>query len=181
MFTVNIKVKNKDPKAYEKLKKRLLAMSSKKVVAGFPKGKLNNPHYEGSKGHPGASIIDVAIWNEFGTYNIPRRDFLNPASAKWQEYFKQMVEENQEEIVTGKLKIDNFLKTMGEAGAEFIRSSIIKLDTPPNAPITIEGGWMKNKKSGKPFKVKGKKSSNPLVDTGDLSKAPTYEIRRKDA
>lgn len=180
MFTVKIKVKEKDPRAFDKLKKRLEKISSKKVVAGFPKGKLNNAHYEGSKNHPGPSIIDVAIWNEFGTYNIPRRDYMGPASEKWNEYFKLMVEENQDDIISGKLNIDNFLNAMGQAGAEFISESIVKLNTPANAPITIEGGWMKNKKSGKPFKVKGKKSSNPLVDTGDLSKAPIHEIRRKD-
>ena len=180
MFTVNIKVKNKDPKALEKLKKRLNQISSKKVVAGFPKGKLNAPHYEGSNGRPGPSIIDVAIWNEFGTYNIPRRDFMKIASEKWNEYFKEQVEAQQDDIISGKLNIDNFLNTMGQAGAEFISDAIVKLDSPPNAPITIEGGWMKNKKSGKPFKVKGKKSTNPLVDTGDLSKAPVHEIRRKD-
>lgn len=180
MFTVEIKVKNKNPNAYKQLKKRLLNMSNKKVVAGFPKGKLNNPHYEGSKGHPGPSIIDVAIWNEFGTYNIPRRDFMSIASKKWQEYFTAMVEQYQDEIVDGTIDIDMFLKTMGEAGAEYIREAITKISTPANAPITIEGGWMKNKKSGKPFKVKGKGSTNPLVDTGDLSKAPTYELRRKE-
>lgn len=165
MFTVNIKVKNKDPKALEKIKKRLTAISSKKVVAGFPKGKLNNAHYEGSKNHPGPSIIDVAIWNEFGTKDIPRRDFMGMASQKWQEYFSQMVEENQDDIISGKMNIDNFLNTMGQAGAEFISESIVKLRTPPNAPSTIRH------KGGK---------SNPLVDTGDLSKAPIHEIRRKD-
>lgn len=180
MFTVNLKIQNKNPNAYKDLKKRLLKMSSKKVVAGFPKGKLNNPHYEGSKGHPGPSIIDVAIWNEFGTYNIPRRDFMGIATKKWQEYFTAMVEEYKPDIIDGTIDIDTFLNIMGQAGADLISEAIVKLTTPANAPITVHGGWMKNKKSGKPFKVKGKKSSNPLVDSGDLSKAPIYELRNKN-
>lgn len=48
-----------------------------------------------------------------------------------------------------------------------------------NAGITIEGGWMRNKKSGKPFKVKGKGSNRPLIDTGNLRNAITYAVRRK--
>ena len=164
MFSVKIKVKNKNPEAYDKLKKRLLHMSEKKVVAGFPKGKLNNPHYEGSKNHAGPSIIDVAIWNEFGTNNIPRRDFMSIATKKWQEYFSLMVEQYKDEIISGKIDIDTFLNLMGEAGAEFISEAIVKLSDPPNAPATI----------------KRKGSSNPLVDTGDMSKAPTYELRNKE-
>ena len=139
-------------------------MSSKKVVCGFPKGKLNNPHYEGSKNNAGPSIIDVAIWNEFGTQNIPRRDFMGMATKAWQQYFSAMVEQYKPDIISGNIDMDMFLKLMGEAGAEFISQAIIKLRIPPNAKSTIR------QKGGR---------SNPLVDTGDLSKAPTYEIRKK--
>ena len=119
----------------------------------------------------------MAIWNNYGI-GVPRRNFMTPAALEWQKYFELMVEMSQNEIVTGTINVDNFLNAMGEKGAEFIREAIVKLDTPENAPITIEGGWMA--KNGKTFKVIGKKSSNPLVDSGDLSKAPTYKIRIKN-
>lgn len=162
MFTVNIKVKQKNPGALKALQKRLEQISRKRVVAGFPKGKLNNPHYEPEDGKPGPSIIDVAIWNNFGI-RVPRRDFMTPASQEWQKYFEQMVEMSREEIINGEIDIDNFLNLMGQAGAEFISEAIVRLRRPPNSPRTIAK----------------KKSSNPLVDSGDLSKAPTYEIRIK--
>jgi hypothetical protein len=38
----------------------------------------------------------------------------------------------------------------------------------PNAPITIHGGWMLNKVTGKPIYIKGKHSERPLIDTGSL-------------
>ena len=75
--------------------------------------------------------------------------------------------------------ISRIADAAAEAGAEFIRDAIVKLRTPPNAPITIKGGWMK--KNGKSFKVIGKKSTVPLVDSGDMSKAPIYELRTKTA
>jgi hypothetical protein len=163
MFTVNVKITEKNPGAYKALKKRLEQISRKRVVAGFPKGKLNNPHYEPEDGKPGPSIIDVAIWNNFGI-GVPRREFMNPASQEWQKYFQQMVEASSQEIANGEIDIDNFLNLMGQAGAEFISEAIVKLRRPPNALATIER----------------KKSSNPLVDSGDLSKAPVYEIRIKN-
>lgn len=162
MFTVNIKVKQKNPGALKALQKRLEKISRKRVVAGFPKGKLNNPHYEPEDGKPGPSIIDVAIWNNFGI-RVPRRDFMTPASQEWQKYFEQMVEMSRDEIINGEIDIDNFLNLMGQAGAEFISEAIVRLRRPPNSPYTIAK----------------KKSSNPLVDSGDLSKAPIYEIRIK--
>ena len=182
MFTVNIKIKDKNPDFYKKIAKHVKKVSRRRVVAGFPKGRLNHPHYEGANGKPGPSIIDVAIWNNFGVpeMNIPRRDFMTPASKKWKEKFEESVKAVQEEIIQGKFEIDTFLGIMGEDGAEIIREEITKLQTPPNAPITIEGGWMRNKKSGKPFKVQGKGSSNPLVDSGDMSKAPTWELRERE-
>ena len=164
MFTVNVKITEKNPGAYKALKKRLEQISRKRVVAGFPKGKLNNPHYEPEDGKPGPSIIDVAIWNNFGI-GVPRRNFMTPASEEWRKYFEQMVALSQDEIIEGTLDIDNFLNTMGEAGAEFVSNAIIKLKQPPNSPVTIAL----------------KKSSNPLVDSGDMSKAPIYELRTKTA
>ena len=163
MFTVNVKVKQKNPGALKALQKRLEQISRKRVVAGFPKGKLNNPHYEPEDGKPGPSIIDVAIWNNFGI-RVPRRDFMTPASQEWQKYFEKMVEMSRDEIINGEIDIDNFLNLMGQAGAEFISEAIVRLRRPPNSPRTIAK----------------KKSSNPLVDSGDLSKAPIYEIRMKN-
>jgi len=158
MFTVNVSVKNTNPNVYKQLKKRLEQISRKQVVAGFPKGKLNSPYYDN-----GASIIDVAIWNEFGTDFIPRRDFMGPAAEKWNEYFKLKVEERKDEIITGKIDIDQFLDEMGIQGAEFISGSIVALRKPPNAPSTI----------------RRKGSDNPLVDTGALHRSTLHEIRMK--
>lgn len=162
MFTVKIKVKEKNPEKLAALKKRMADISRHKVVAGFPKGRLNNPHYEGEKGKPGPSIIDVAIWNNFGI-NVPRRDFMTPATKLWQKYIEQQVASFQEDIVSGAMDIQMFLNLMGQAGAEFISDAIVKLQEPPNSPVTIER----------------KKSSNPLVDSGDMSKAPIHEIRSR--
>ncbi|MBR1821501.1 MAG: hypothetical protein IJ769_07760 [Clostridia bacterium] len=49
----------------------------------------------------------------------------------------------------------------------------------PNAGITVEGGWMWNRIAHKPFKVKGKGSSTPLIDTGSLRSSITHVIEGK--
>ena len=56
------------------------------------------------------------------------------------------------------------------------RSSEVR---PPNAPVTLTGGWIRNPVSGKPVKVKGKSGTTPLVDTGQLYNDFDFEIREK--
>ena len=158
MFTV--KTRMSDPEYFEKLKKNIKKLREKKVVAGFPKGKLNAPHYENSDKADKPSIIDVAIWNNFGI-GVPRRDFMTPSSKRWNEKIQEYVDELGTDLVDGKIDADKFLDFIGQIGAEIISDEIIKLDTPPNAPETIAR----------------KKSSNPLVDTGDMARAPRWEIR----
>jgi len=56
------------------------------------------------------------------------------------------------------------------------RSSEVR---PPNAPVTLTGGWIRNPVSGKPVKVKGKSGTTPLVDTGQLYNDFDFEIKEK--
>ena len=160
MFTVDIKAEASDPAAIKKLQKRAKEIARKTVAVGFPKGKLNAPHYEGEDGKPGPSIIDVAIWNNFGI-GVPRRDFMTPATEKWKVFCNELINSMKMEILEGKISIEDVLNLAGQKGADIISEEIIKLREPPNSPATIER----------------KKSSNPLVDSGDMSKAPIHEIR----
>ena len=160
MFTISVKTVQKNPEFLKELKKRAQEIARKKIAVGFPKGRLNAPHYEPEGNEPGPSIIDVAIWNNFGL-GVPRRDFMTPATQKWETYCEETVESLKEDIIAGNINIDDVLGILGQKGADLISDEIIALREPPNSPATIER----------------KKSSNPLVDSGDMSKAPTYEIR----
>ena len=71
------------------------------------------------------------------------------------------------------------LAEAGQAGADGIRAYIDKGVPPPNAPITLEGGWMRNPVSGKPVHVEGKSGTTPLVDTGQLYREFDWEIGEK--
>ena len=71
------------------------------------------------------------------------------------------------------------LEDAGRAGTEGIHAYIDQGIPPPNSPITLSGGWMRNPVSGKPVKVKGKSGTTPLVDTGQLYNDFDYEIRGK--
>ena len=75
--------------------------------------------------------------------------------------------------------ITSALEDAGKAGVDGIHAYIDKGILPPNSPITLSGGWMRNPVSKKPVRIKGKSGTTPLVDTGQLYNDFDWEIREK--
>jgi len=75
--------------------------------------------------------------------------------------------------------VTSALEDAGKAGVDGIHAYIDKGIPPPNSPITLKGGWMRNPVSKKPVKVKGKSGTTPLVDTGQLYNDFDWEITGK--
>ncbi len=68
-----------------------------------------------------------------------------------------------------------------QAGVDGIHAYIDAGIPPPNAPITLTGGWMRNPASGKAVKVKGKSGTKTMVDTGQLYNDFDWEITGKNS
>ena len=75
--------------------------------------------------------------------------------------------------------VTSALEDAGKAGVDGIHTYIDEGIPPPNSPITLSGGWMRNPVSGKPMKVKGKSGTTTLVDTGQLYNDFDWEITGK--
>ncbi len=75
--------------------------------------------------------------------------------------------------------VTSALEDAGRAGVDGIHAYIDKGIPPPNSPITLSGGWMRNPVSKKPVHIKGKSGTTPLVDTGQLYNDFDWEIRGK--
>ena len=71
------------------------------------------------------------------------------------------------------------LEESGQAGVDGIHAYIDAGIPPPNAPVTLTGGWIRNPVSGKPVKVQAKSGTTPLVDTGQLYNDFDWEIKQK--
>ena len=164
---LSVETKQTHPNYSYDLQTVIKDLTSKKVVAGFPKGKLNTPHYEFKWARrkeknkpPYPSIIDVAIKNNFGI-GVPRREFMAEAAKQWQKYWNEKFEMVQDGMVRGHMNVEKFLDTMGIKGASIISNTIRDWTTPPNSRFTVA--------------MKG--DNNPLVDSGDMKNAPRHEIR----
>ena len=60
------------------------------------------------------------------------------------------------------------LEDAGQRGADGIREFIDAGISPPNAPVTLSGGWIYNRVAKKGVLVSGKSGSTPMKDTGAL-------------
>ncbi len=72
------------------------------------------------------------------------------------------------------------LESVGEAGVKAIRDYIEAGVPPPNAPLTVSGGWIRNRISHKPVYVEGKGFNKPLYDTGQLYNDFDYEVKKRE-
>ncbi len=154
------------------LKKVLTELKSVKVLVGIP---------DSGTGSRGISNAELAFIHSHGSpiNHIPARPFLEPAiedpktmeriTECMKNAFEQMVEGNRAEAISE-------LHKAGIYGENAAKDYFGSANLAPNAPITVEGGWMRNRVSGKPFKVKGKGSSAPLIDTGNLRSSVTHIV-----
>ena len=68
------------------------------------------------------------------------------------------------------------LEKAGQRGVDGIREYIDAGIDPPNAPVTLSGGWIYNRVAKKGVLVSGKNGDTPMKDTGALYEDFDYEI-----
>lgn len=149
-----------------------------KVCVGFQSQDSKNKRKKESGSDKEVTNLDVAMWNELGTQYMPSRPFMRNSIDKNKPVIKKnaaTLMKNLGEGITAKM----VLTVLGEQQASFMAQEIDTGDFKPNAEITISGGWMRNKKSGKLFRVEGKKSDKPLIDTHQLQQSIHFVVRSK--
>ena len=108
---------------------------------------------------------------------IPARPVIRPALAR--EETRQAMAESLRDAAQASWEGKDpreALEAAGQAGADGIRAYIDAKIPPPNSPVTVNGGWIWNRKARKGVYVPGKGFDKPLVDTGALYDAFNYEI-----
>lgn len=166
---IRVKATRINPKWDNRLLARLEKIRSKEAAVGFPKGKgLDAPHYTSKRADgstvAGPSIMDTAIWGNFGTDDSPPRPFMDKATpaiaSAWNSQKADIIcRVNRDENIDA----DKELGEAGETAKNIIVLEIDAMTSPPNALTTI----------------KRKRSSHPLIDTGAMKQAVTYAVRTK--
>lgn len=114
-----------------------------------------------SKGK-GATVLEYAIFNEYGTSRIPKRPFfrLSVGTQKAQNEIKEYLNTQIENIISGELTGQGAYDNLGTFVVQKIKKTIMSGNFAPNDAKTI----------------KRKGSSTPLIDTHSLYNSISYEI-----
>ena len=153
------------------LKRQLTLLKHRAALVGIPGGLSAD---EGK-----TTLATVALVLEKGSevMKIPPRPFMQQTREKAETgRFPKIMAGLYKLVADGKLKAEKAIKTLGMAYEGEMKNIFLTGEFVPNSPITIGGGWMRNRVSGKAFKVKGKGSSRPLIDTGHLRQSITNKV-----
>ena len=123
------------------------------------------------KGKDGkTTILEYAVYNEFGTKNIPPRPFMRRTFEKDGDSISKYIDKRTEEVFDGKISGIQALKRIGE----FVRSKIMKNISTANSWATpLSPSTIKRKTR------KGQKDRGILIDEGILLKSIRYQITSK--
>lgn len=154
----------------EALRSALTALKSTHVEVGLPASASTRSRWLlalHEHGAPGA--------------HIPPRPVVAPALAKAETQLSilQGLLAACEAAATGNSAgVQEGFEAAGKAGVDGIHSYIDAGISPGNAPLTIQGGWIRNFTSGKPVHVEGKDFDKPLYSTGELYRSFDYEVKK---
>lgn len=112
------------------------------------------------KVQPAISIAQVAFWMEYGTTRAPARPAFRTTIEKQSPTWGKKLG-----LAVKAMNYDGqkALALLGQSMRDDLENSIAQWTTPGNAALTI--------------KIKG--FDKPLVDSGDMQRAPDYEVNAK--
>ena len=150
--------------------------AAKKIVAlvGIPSDAKRH------EDNPYIGLAQIAYIMEKGSAvnNIPARPFMQQTRQRNEKRMMGLSRRLLKALSNGSTTAMDAIKKLGGTYEQAMKEIFTKGSFEPNAQITIEGGWMRNHVSGKPFKVEGKKSSRPLIDTSLLRQSIKSKVAK---
>lgn len=137
---------------FNRIMRGLQKLDGMEVVAGILK--------DSGKAENGASYVDIATWNEYGTRRIPSRPFIRISADTNRQTWTKIAQQCVNGVIDGDSPRDA-AQVVGHRMVEDIRKVFgDKSKLAPNAPSTI-------KKKG---------HDKPLIDTGKLKATVNYRV-----
>ena len=161
-----------------RIRRELKVAAGKVALVGIPG--TADPVLDANGKPAEISMAQLAFIMEKGSSvnNLDPRPFMERTRQRCTPDVAKYSRKLYSAVLHGKIGANQALKLLGERYEGEMKQTFVKEKFKDNASITINGGWMRNKVSGKPFKVKGKGSSRPLIDTGRLRGSIIHKVAK---
>lgn len=155
-------------KGWDKIKKNLSQNKKAFVQIGITEDSGQYPD--------GPMVVEVALWNEFGTSTSPERSFFRSAIDQHEAQINQWREEVVSAVLSNQYGVKKALEILGFRIQVLIQNQIKSNVPPPNAAST-----MKAKQAGGTSPKGGMKEgfegrTGTLIDTGTMLRSVTYKV-----
>lgn len=158
MTSSTIKTTDKGGKELQAFMKRMRAAKGAFVSIGFHEGAGKYP------GNNAPDVVEVALWNEFGTRTTPERSFIRSALDQHEPKLNEWRWEMIYNMMFKGWDLRKALEAMGFRIQVLIQNQIKSNVPPPNAESTLEA----KAKKGVPGVT--------LIDSGLMLRSVTYQV-----
>lgn len=139
---------------YQKIIRGFQALDGVAVTAGI--------HADAGR-QDGVDLVDIAVFNEYGTRNIPARPFVRLAFDKNEAAWNKTIEAGCTAMANGTADVNRLTSVLGAQMVGDVQEVIGDRSLlAPNAPSTI----------------KQKGSDAPLIDSGRLRQSVSYKVKK---
>jgi len=146
----------------DQLEDSLDKLNKRDVAVGVTQDTATSKIYES-----GINVLENATFHEFGTSTIPKRSFLRVPFLEKAKDINGFIEKQYKRILEEGASVDDSLGLIGVFAQNISKEAFTTKGY---------GKWPDIKQSTK----NAKGSSAPLIDTGSLRRAVTYEVRDKE-
>lgn len=149
--------------AFDKILKRIQKLTkdldgTPSVAVGLPSNSLPYPD--------GTSVVQVAIWNEFGTSKIPERPFLRESLRQNRKAWIKLARQLHQKAIKDGVPVENLMRLLGERMQSDTQKSLDSGAWEPNAPAYAAAKALKGK-------------TKPLIVTGHLRASIRWVMRNE--
>lgn len=113
----------------------------------------------------GVDLVDVAVWNEFGTRHVPARPFMRIAADRNESIWNCYAEQCIDAALQNGADINHTFSVLGEQIKRDVQLVFGSGEITPNKPATI----------------RRKGSSVPLINHGDLRRSIDYKVTTRSS
>lgn len=155
-MAIKSKIKTKEVDyGFKGIIKELRKLEKKPYVKiGYPEDKSStNANKEGTNF---VTVLDVALWHEFGTVNLPERSFVRAAFDQNRKKYEKLNKELLVKIYSNKMTVEKALDILGLTIENDIKTFIKNGEVDPESNRAIEEGGV------------------TLIDTAQLLNSITY-------